>query len=783
MDNEEFLPKINVDDIFDRKMEIGSLIQYNLLQIIIEEFIKRQKNMNDKISFLEKKYESFSFNQSIMGINTNDKSEGKIDELNSTKEINFKEDIINKDKDKVNENEKALNEEDNNLKINNEVKMEYENEEDKKIFNLNNKKEEIKIRELSYRIDRLESINKEIVKRLTFNLNESKNNIQNLSDKIDDKLNTEKNKIDKLYKNMKILESKIGENTILSNILKLNENNSNEDLIKVIQDFDEKMSKKMDSLEEHNKDNEEQIIKYKTEIDNLRNVNQVNIQSINNIRNSVNAFMNDFNESKIKNKNELNDINKLITEKENKLRNEIVDYSNENNKKISDLVIKLNNLAEKNNKNVDTKTLSSLNNEKIENLSNELKHYFSKGLADTENYLKSIINNLGIEKIESDIIKINNELKSKLIKKDLSTINFKLDEIDTKIYEIKNMEEEFKNKIESINNESSKNKKSIENLSGQLIKLYQPDLDYSSLSKSDLEQFKYYVRKDLFQEEVTKIMKKINKLLEATNENNKYIKLIDEKYKNSVDDKDLNNMYNYYLNALEEYKIISDKKYLDKKDGEKIFKYFEFQIKNINENIILNSPLSSGDNWLLAKKPLNSYLCASCESYIGELKSKKESLNYKRISPNENKKYRMGQGFSRMLQMVNMDLMKNAEKINDDLSIKNEENKITKNNLDHKLIPKINSSNNIRKEKLKNNSINKFIKNKVFNEIGLNNSNNNTVLNSAKKYNLNNEVIKNNNSIEIFNNNKEFVNIKNLDKSKSPKETFDNIQTYSKLLK
>ena len=50
---------------------------------------------------------------------------------------------------------------------------------------------------------------------------------------------------------MKILESKIGENTILSNILKLNENNSNEDLIKVIQDFDEKMSKKMDSLEEH----------------------------------------------------------------------------------------------------------------------------------------------------------------------------------------------------------------------------------------------------------------------------------------------------------------------------------------------------------------------------------------------------------------------------------------------------------------------------------------------------------------------------------------------------
>ena len=53
IDDEEFLPKINVDDIFDRKIEIGSLIQYNLLQIIIEEFIKRQKAMNDKISTLE----------------------------------------------------------------------------------------------------------------------------------------------------------------------------------------------------------------------------------------------------------------------------------------------------------------------------------------------------------------------------------------------------------------------------------------------------------------------------------------------------------------------------------------------------------------------------------------------------------------------------------------------------------------------------------------------------------------------------------------------------------
>ena len=29
--------------------------------------------------------------------------------------------------------------------------------------------------------------------------------------------------------------------------------------------------------------------------------------------------------------------------------------------------------------------------------------------------------------------------------------------------------------------------------------------------------------------------------------------------------------------------------------------------------------MEKGDNWLLAKKPVNGFACASCESYIGDL--------------------------------------------------------------------------------------------------------------------------------------------------------------------
>ena len=38
---EKNLSDLNIDDIFERKIEIGAVIQFSLLQKLIEEFIKR----------------------------------------------------------------------------------------------------------------------------------------------------------------------------------------------------------------------------------------------------------------------------------------------------------------------------------------------------------------------------------------------------------------------------------------------------------------------------------------------------------------------------------------------------------------------------------------------------------------------------------------------------------------------------------------------------------------------------------------------------------------------
>ena len=138
-------------------------------------------------------------------------------------------------------------------------------------------------------------------------------------------------------------------------------------------------------------------------------------------------------------------------------------------------------------------------------------------------------------------------------------------------------------------------------------------------------------------------------MYEFGNENNKYIQIIEEKMENFVTDKDLKNMQHYIMNIIEEFKILVNKKYLEKKDAQKSFKFLQLQIKSSNENINITPSFSSGDNWLLAKKPINNYTCASCESYLDDLKNKNEYLPWNKITPKEGKKYRMGQGFSRML--------------------------------------------------------------------------------------------------------------------------------------
>ncbi len=42
--------------------------------------------------------------------------------------------------------------------------------------------------------------------------------------------------------------------------------------------------------------------------------------------------------------------------------------------------------------------------------------------------------------------------------------------------------------------------------------------------------------------------------------------------------------------------------------------------------------MEKGDNWLLAKKPMNGFTCASCEQYLGDLNDNSQHVPWNKIS-------------------------------------------------------------------------------------------------------------------------------------------------------
>jgi len=107
--------------------------------------------------------------------------------------------------------------------------------------------------------------------------------------------------------------------------------------------------------------------------------------------------------------------------------------------------------------------------------------------------------------------------------------------------------------------------------------------------------------------------------------------------------KDLKNLEEGIRIKIEELKSSSTKKFADKQETNNKYKYLDAQIKSLLE---AQKSKEKGDNWLLAKKPVNGYSCASCEAYIGDLHDTTQPVHWNKY-PNRdftndpNKLYRV----------------------------------------------------------------------------------------------------------------------------------------------
>ena len=737
--NEKILLDDNIKDIFEQKIEVGAVIQFNLLQRIIEEFIKRQKYLNDKVNNLE-----LLINPSIGPFNNTITEENKFEESKTNLEDKTNKEIIIKETENNSDNKNLIK--DNIDKPENQEKNlkqeKIKNEENNNNVEQNYKKglNNNQYRILSLRIDKLEKNLNETIKKInTSNEKEPQNPKNEIND---ESIKKQDEKIEQLENEINYINQKIKEmNTIQVEFTNDNKEESEESKNKNAQIM-KMLTKKIDLMESKSKKNDEDIVKLRKDLTELNALLSTDKNSYNEFSSEINKNYNKFIVAINK---DFNALKTLMSEKDEKIKNDLLNKLEKETTNINQMIDELKNNINNYIQNViiDDILASSEFNEKLNNLKNDLRNKIKQNVSEVEKNIKSKINSLSIENMQKQIISIQEDLKEKLVKSDLDYIDLKFKDLENRFATQTLKLETLEKDINVCNDTCSKSVKMIEYLSGHVIQNDEPDnnpiikkeeinKNMFTLEEKDLE---FFVNKDELNQEVKKLNEKIEQILIVESENYKFIQYLQSRLKYFVNQKDFKILEQCLINMLEDLKTNIIRKYMEKTEILKSIKSLEIQLKNVQDSI--PNMIKEGDNWLLARKPMNNYLCASCEAFIGDLKNKNTFLPWNKIPPHDmNAKYRMGNGFSRMLELVNTDLIKNAEKVNDNFVIKLDEKKINYDNVYP--LPRVGSQINLKKLNKKTNTFyvnnNENIEKKLNNSMdGLDNDNENTPLKNDLK--------------------------------------------------
>jgi hypothetical protein len=187
-------------------------------------------------------------------------------------------------------------------------------------------------------------------------------------------------------------------------------------------------------------------------------------------------------------------------------------------------------------------------------------------------------------------------------------------------------------------------RKKVENLSSSIISMKNNDESHNTSAVVNkivpLDNSKY-LESNVFNEFQKNYKIDQEGVKRITDELSRYIDDIITALKSKAGDKDMKNLEDYLTSKIEELKLNSQKKFADKLETSKNVKYLDAQVKHIIDVYI--KKMEKGDNWLLAKKPVNGFACASCEAYIGDLHDNNQHVPWNKYpirDPND-KAYRV----------------------------------------------------------------------------------------------------------------------------------------------
>ena len=616
------------------------------------------------------------------------KKEEKEDNLEKVEKSDEKENEENDDNNVESDNENEIVPQ-KNLIIQSSYNLDYNNENNNKIKSNtsdNNGSQELfsslnkRIHQCEKKIEELQKTSKEH-NTLSNGINKNKDDIKDTNKEIDEL----KKLINDLELKLKQSNEEINKLKIKTqdlNIYDMFKDNGDGDLDAskaLILNLEKKVFAKFDQIDARDKNIEEDLFKCKNDVTNFNNLIDSIRRDIESMKKANKDLLDEFNKHKDESSNNFNDINQKIKDLYSKLlelsKMKKKDNSNNNNidsgideDKIKELINNSLNDFEKKimdniNKLLDELKLSLNDNNNASMSQDDLKKIkdLIKKVNELENKMNLKVNKDVIDEINERLSKIEEELKKKASKYDLEELKEKINQIDDKTKDFGFALEGINEAIDKFRQEMSLVIRKIEFLTGEYSKLaFNQGGD--SKNKNQVFDFSKFVDLIKFNEAIKGLNQNLEHLKYKVEANRRDIDDIFERLKHTPTEDDFTQFQNLLKALLEDLRLSCNKKFAEKIDTQKSFRYLETQIKALTES---NKNRNEGETWLLAKKPLNGFLCASCESYIKDLNTKNEYVPWNRYPQRDDKTYRMGHGFSRMLQLVNADLLKKQELMKD----------------------------------------------------------------------------------------------------------------------
>ena len=603
------------------------------LKLLLTSIAKNQEKMMEKIKLLENEYKN---NEKSNSINIQEsKKQIKTDE-NNLKEIYDKKMVNNISKD----------ENDNNnffkfTSLENRIKnLEEEITKSKKLIPQHNESRTFNDILEEHKLN-LNELN-ENVKEVNKNMSNMKENIENLKLKVMD---------------FSVLDA-FKDKNITADI-------DAADLL--IKSLENKVNEKFKFEEDKIKKDEEDLIRLKAELTNLKNYSNFQSKNLSYVKEEIITIQTSIDQLRTNALDNINQNKELIR----KLREKTNDNSQEFSSTIASITEKINLLEEKSqkifedienikkNENIETSKLEQegIKNEEFilfqDNIQKKFSHFEKK--------LQVLSDNIKTKELEEKIYQLNKEIKSK-----------KPDEIEFfNLSEKVQIHQDFFDSIKIENINTQEDLKKLKDTMNLINRKCEDLILQNLMSTKNTEDAKYsknsqnlifakmqeYLESSVFHEYLIDDNREKEKIKKDIENYKQFKEETLETLKKTATLQDLKNLEVYFEDLFDEFKGKLFKLCPKKSEITKAIKSMDLQLKNVYELIFKKE--EKNENWLLAKKPLGGHICASCENYIGDLKETDEkvfwnqfpeyNMNFKEVNVNK-----IDNGFSRILNLVNI---------------------------------------------------------------------------------------------------------------------------------